>query len=281
MSCNIHQLQVKNVPDLASAITTKILEKLGSLTYGEFSLVFDIKSELSELEDTMSTIKDVLSDAEEKQGSNRALSRWLTRLKDICYEADDVLEEVECEDLRQQVVRTNGCTSREVRDFFPCCTTLAFHSQLGHKIKDIREKLRKIAADKDQFNLTSRLEDRHVMPGRRDMTHSFVPPSDVIGRNDDKENIINLLKQPDANRNVSVIPIVGLGGLGKTTIAKLVYDENRVVDHFELRMWVCVSEDFDVPRLIIEILKESRFEIDERSCTPNELQTNLRERLKK
>ncbi|GLT71787.1 hypothetical protein SLA2020_437820 [Shorea laevis] len=265
--------------DLASAITTKILEKLGSLTYGEFSLVFNIKSELSELEDTMSTIKDVLSDAEEKQGSNRALSRWLTRLKDICYEADDVLEEVECEDLRQQVVRTNGCTSREVRDFFPCCTALAFHSQLGHKIKDIREKLGKIAADKDQFNLTSRLEDRHVMPGRRDMTHSFVPPSDVIGRNDDKENIINLLKQPDANRNVSVIPIVGLGGLGKTTIAKLIYDENRVVDHFELRMWVCVSEDFDVPRLIIEILKESRFEIDERLCTPNELQRNLRERL--
>jgi hypothetical protein len=224
---------------------------------------------LRELEGTMTTIKAVLLDAEEKQASNRALSIWLRQLKAIFYDAEDVLDEVEYEVLRKKVVRTYGPTSREVRDFFPCCSAIAFRCQLGHKINNIRKRLGKIAADKDQFNLVARLEDRHVMRGRRDMTHSFVPPSDVIGRNDDKENIIDLLMDPDANRNVNVIPIVGLGGLGKTTIAKLVYDDERVADHFELRMWVCVSEDFDVPRLIREILKESGVRIDERSSTLN------------
>ena len=63
--------------------------------------------------------------------------------------------------------------------------------------------------------------------------------------------------QHDVDGNVSVIPIVGIGGLGKTTIAKLVYNDEQVVRHFQLKMWVCVSEDFDVKRLITEILKSA------------------------
>ena len=157
----------------------------------------------------MTTIKAVLLDAEEKQASNRLLSIWLRQLKDIFYDAEDVLGEVEYEVVKKQVVRTNESTGREVRGFFSCCGVFAFHSQQGHKIKHIRERLGKIAADKDQFDLTARLEDRHVMHGRRDKTYSYVPPPDVIGRDDDKENIVSLLRQPGSNRNVGVIPIVG------------------------------------------------------------------------
>ena len=291
--------------ELASTISANILEKLGYLVYSEFMyLAFDIKDELRKLQSTIYIIKGVLLDAEEKQASDRALSRWLRQLKDVFYDAEDVLCEVEYEALRKEAVRRSArseltseevydffpccCTpvrrygriSRELHDLFPCCSALAFRRQLGHKIKNIRKTLGEIAADKDQFNLTARLEVRHVMPGRRDMTHSFVSPSNVIGRNDDKKIIIDLLMGPNAQRNVNVIPIVGLGGLGKTTVSKLVYDDERVTDHFDLRMWVCVSEDFDVPRLIREILKESGCRIDERLSTLNELQTKLREMLK-
>jgi Leucine-rich repeat (LRR) protein len=267
--------------ELASGIAEKVLEKLGFLAYEEFSLVLYIKNDLGELKHTMSTIKSVLLDAEEKQASNHVLSGWLRQLKDIFYEAEDVLDEVECEVLRKQVLKKCGRTiRREVRDFFPCSVrAIAFRCQLGHKIKNIRKRLGKIAAEKDQFNLAERNEDRHVMHRRRDMTHSYVPPSDVIGRKDDKENMIGLLRQPDAKRSVNIIPIVGLGGLGKTTIAQLVYDDKRVAEYFDLRMWICVSEDFDVARLIREILKELGVRIDERSSTINTWQSNLREKL--
>jgi hypothetical protein len=111
--------------ELASAIAGNILEKLGALAYGEFSSVLNIKSELRELEDTMTTIKAVLLDAEEKQASNRLLSIWLRQLKDIFYDAEDVLGEVEYEVLKKQVVRTIESTSREVRGFFSCCGAYA------------------------------------------------------------------------------------------------------------------------------------------------------------
>jgi predicted AAA+ superfamily ATPase len=265
--------------ELASGVASKILEKLGSLAYGEFILVLDIKSQLIELEGTMTTIKAVLLDAEEKQATNRALSIWLRQLKDIFYAAEDVLDEVECEVLRKQVLRTYGRPNREVRGCFSGCSALAFRSKLGHKIKGIKEKLSKIAANKDQFNLIARLEDNHVMHRRRDITHSFVLPSDVIGRDDDKKNMVDLLMHPNADRNVNVVCIVGLGGLGKTTIAKLVYNDKHVAEHFELRMWVCVSEDFDVARLIKEILKCASGTIDE-NLGVDMWQTSLRDCLR-
>ncbi|XP_059456678.1 putative disease resistance protein RGA4 [Corylus avellana] len=265
--------------ELASGVASKILEKLGSLAYGEFILVLDIKSQLIELEGTMTTIKAVLLDAEEKQATNRALSIWLRQLKDIFYAAEDVLDEIECEVLRKRVLRTYGRPNREVRGCFSGCSALAFRSKLGHKIMGIKEKLSKIAANKDQFNLIARLEDNHVMHRRRDITHSFVLPSDVIGRDDDRKNIIDLLMHPNADRNVNVVFIVGLGGFGKTTIAKLVYNDKHVAEHFELRMWVCVSEDFDVARLIKEILKCASGTIDE-NLGVDMWQTSLRDCLR-
>ena len=78
------------------------------------------------------------------------------------------------------------------------------------------------------------------------MAHSFVHPWNVICRDDAKKQILDLLMQRDAGRNVNVISIVGIGGLGKTTLAKLVYNDEQVVGHFQLRMWVSVPEDFDV-----------------------------------
>nr|POE46703.1 putative disease resistance rpp13-like protein 1 [Quercus suber] len=62
----------------------------------------------------MSTIQAVLLDAEEKQMKNRGLSVWLEQLKDVFHDAMDVLDEFECEDLRKQVMKTHGSTSRKV-----------------------------------------------------------------------------------------------------------------------------------------------------------------------
>lgn len=116
------------------------------------------------------------------------------------------------------------------------------------------------------------------------MTHSLVTASKIIGRESEKKAIVYLLMQSsgdrNGSRNVSVIPIVGIGGLGKTALAKLVYNDERVVSHFQLRMWVYISVNFDAIRMIKEILSSSNcIEVSD-NLSLDQLLRKLRDALK-
>ena len=129
---------------------------------------------------------------------------------------------------------------------------------MGHQIKKIRERFDEIAKLSGEFNLIERLDDhRLVVHKEREPIHSFVLSSDIIGRAKDRENIIELLMQTSDGKSetVSVVPIVGIGGLGKTALAKLVYNDQRVEEHFELKIWICVSEDFGERQIMTKIIK--------------------------
>ncbi|KAF2308007.1 hypothetical protein GH714_034273 [Hevea brasiliensis] len=84
---------------------------------------------------------------------------------------------------------------------------------MGHKIKQIREKLDEIASHKAKFHLNEQDEGRRVMPRERAMTYSFVNVSDVIGRDEDKEIIIRLLQSSSDGRQISIISIVRIGDM--------------------------------------------------------------------
>ncbi|XP_050245841.1 putative disease resistance protein RGA1 [Quercus robur] len=265
--------------EIAYSVAGKVLEQLGSRTFQEISSAWGVRSDLKKLEDIVLAVKAVLCDAEEKQASDQRLRTWLGKLKDVLNDAENVLDEFQYRVLQKEVMKRYWSTSKKVRYFFSCPNPLVFRFEMAHKIKDIRGRVDNIAADKDKFNLAQAFEDRKITMHGRDMTHSFVHSSDVIGRDDDREKIIHLLMEQDAGRNVSVIPIVGIGDLGKTTLTKLVYNDERVARHFQLRKWVCVSEDFDVRSLIIEIIKSHVGSINE-NLSIDQLQILLRELLK-
>ena len=127
---------------------------------------------------------------------------------------------------------------------------------MGYKIKKANEMLNEIADTKAKFSLIEKPETKHVMHSERE-TYSFVKTSDVIGRDEDKEKIIEFLIHPTDMEDIPVLPIVGIGGLGKTALAQLLFNDERVKMHFELRIWVCVAEDFDIKQLMIKIIKSA------------------------
>ncbi|KAM3738928.1 hypothetical protein ACB098_09G166400 [Castanea mollissima] len=243
--------------ELVYSIASNVIDKIGTYAFQEICSAGGISEDMKKLERTMSTIQAVLLDAEEKQVKNPGLIVWLGQLKDVFHDATDVLDEFECEALRRQVVKTYGTTWDQVRDSisYSSLNLLGFGRKMSHKIKGIRESLEELEKDRARFNLQERSEDQNIVHREREMTHSFVPDSDVIGRVDDKQKIIDLLMHPGNNSNVSVIFIVGIGGLGKTTLAQWVYNDERVAENFDPKIWVCVSEDFNVLKLAKEMLK--------------------------
>ncbi|KAG4396199.1 hypothetical protein GLYMA_19G135350v4 [Glycine max] len=241
------------------SIVESLIEKLASRAFQEASEALDVYDHLREFENTLSLVKAVLLDAEKKQEHDHVLREWLRQLKSVFYDAQYVLDEFECQTLRKQVLKAHGTIKDEVSHFFSSSNPLVFRSKMAQKIKDVSKRLDKVAADRHKFGLRTIDVDTRVVH-RRDtsrMTHSRVSDSDVIGREHDKEKIIELLMQQNPNdddKSLSVIPIVGIGGLGKTTLAQFVFNDKRIDECFSLKMWVYVSDDFDINQLIIKII---------------------------
>ncbi|KAJ6386627.1 hypothetical protein OIU78_016536 [Salix suchowensis] len=92
----------------------------------------------------------------------------------------------------------------------------------------------------------------------RSKNTSLVDELNVCGRDDEKKIIVRKLLTESSReaRDVEVISLVGLGGIGKTTLAKLAFNDDEVKAHFEKKIWVCVSEPFDEVRIAKAMLEE-------------------------
>lgn len=257
-------------------IVGRILWNLGSVAIQEIGSLWGVKDELRKLEKSMSAIKAVVLDAEEKRISNHQVKDWLQKLEEVVYEADNLVDEFHTEALRRIMTPGNNQMAKKVRVFFSSSNQLAFRVKMGNKIKGIREMLDEIRANKS-FYLMENMEEKAVFCSGRE-THSFAREEEVIGRDEDKVKMLNLLLDLGFGEGVSFISIVGMGGLGKTTLAQLVFNDEKVQKHFELKIWVCVSDVFDL-KLIIEKIIKSATKTSPNNLEMDQLQNQLREEL--
>ncbi|XP_050226382.1 disease resistance protein RGA2-like [Mercurialis annua] len=234
-----------------------VLEKLASHALDEFFLAWGLESDLQQMNKSLKAITAVLLDAEQHQSRNHRIQVWLEDLKDVLYDIEDAVDEFECEASRREVVKASGNTARKVKRFFSSSNPLAFRFKMAHKLKNLRERIAGIVKLKSDFGLTEGVNSSQVIRRERKLTYSFVDAATVIGRDKDKEKIIDHLLKPVDVENVSILAIVGIGGLGKTTLAKLVYSDQRVKSHFEMKVWACISDDFDLQEVLRKIVKDA------------------------
>ncbi|CAL5193439.1 unnamed protein product [Lathyrus oleraceus] len=239
-------------------IANSLLRKLASYAYEEASQAYGVYEDLQEFKDTLSIVRGLLLDAEYKKDQKHGLREWMRQIQNICYDAEDVFDGFEFQHKRKQVVRASNKTRTKVRHLFSSYNPIVLRPRMARQIKEIRERLDKVAADGNKFGLARIDVGPEPVFQRRELTHSHVDASSVIGRENDREEIIKLLMQPhshaDGDKSLRVIPIVGIGGLGKTTLAKLVFNDKRMDELFQLKMWACISDDFDIMQIIIKII---------------------------
>ncbi|KAL4600826.1 hypothetical protein ACB092_11G228000 [Castanea dentata] len=251
-----------------SAFFGKLFEKLTSDDLLKFFQQEKVDADLKRWRTTLMKIRAVLDDAEEKQMTNRLVKIWLDELEDLAYDVDDILDEFATEALRRKL-NPEPSTSK-VRKIFDACigSNRSFATSMRSKIEEIDTRLQNIVTDKKDLELRENTGGTTRTTRPRVPTTSLVNEGHTHGREEDKKAIVKLLLSGESsNAQLSVIPILGMGGMGKTTLAQLVYNDIEVSNYFDVKAWGCVSEDFDIVKVTREILQS----VTSESCNDNNL----------
>ncbi|PWA67356.1 NBS-LRR resistance-like protein [Artemisia annua] len=225
-----------------SALLPVVFEKLTSVAVNKITRSKGIHSELKKWKRSLSQIRSLLNDASQKEVTDEAVKQWLNGLQHLAYDIDDVLDALATDAMRHE---SDQGMSSKVRKLIPtCCTNFSLSTRMGSKLNSITTRLQELIDEKNNLGLI--VKDGGQKSKNRTYQTSLVNSKIIVGREGEKKELLRrLLSDEQCDENFSIVPIVGMGGIGKTTLARLLYDDQQVKDRFELKAWVCVSEDFD------------------------------------
>ncbi|KAL8240575.1 hypothetical protein R6Q59_013930 [Mikania micrantha] len=244
---------------IVSSVINLVMERSTSLAAQDFAVLWGLKSDLRSLRTIFIQIQSVLADAEVKQRTNRDLQDWLRKLRAASFEVENVLEEVSTEALLRRLHVERGIKNN-VSTFFSASNPLKFRVRMVQRVREMKESLDAIAAEIIKFELEEGVANLEGVTDIETSATRAIKSIDceIVGREYEKEMIVGKICSnfDGVDHNfVDVYAICGVGGLGKTTLAQLIYKDLRVDKFFDLKIWLHVSNHFCMVKLLREILK--------------------------
>ncbi|XP_027909220.1 putative disease resistance protein At3g14460 [Vigna unguiculata] len=264
---------------LVSAFLERTIDTLASRFMDIFRARKHKKKQLSDLKMKLFTIDVVAYDAEQKQFTDPRVRDWLLRAKDVVFDAEDLLDEIDYELLTNQVVEAESqSATKKVWNSLKSSFVSFFENEIESKMDQVIEDLEDLATQSDFLGLKKASGAGIGSGSGSKLTYTSLPNETVIyGRDDDKEFVFNWLTS-DTDNKLSILSIVGMGGLGKTSLAQHVFNDPRLEAKFDIKAWISVPQEFDVlnvSRAILDTITGST----EHSMQQEVIQRKLKEKI--
>ncbi|CAM8945225.1 unnamed protein product [Rhodiola kirilowii] len=228
------------------AIATAVLT-LGQFIQQQASFLFNLRDKIESLENELSWMQSFLQDAEKKLDNSSLIRKWVSDVRDLAYDCEDVIDTF--------LLKQSGFIS----PYFVAYTgKFSSTYNLGRKIEKLMTRVSVISSRRERYGLNvdvsatsdSNTWEKKLMQIRRSTPYANNELMVGLGET------ISLLKGKLTN-GVSgriVISILGMGGLGKTTLARKLYNSLRQ-GYFKSSSWVCVSQEYNTRDILLHLIK--------------------------
>nr|ADL59404.1 R2 late blight resistance protein [Solanum schenckii] len=235
---------------MADAFLSFAVQKLGDFLIQKVSLRKSLRDEIRWLINELLFIRSFLRDAEQKQCGDQRVQQWVFEINSIANDAVAILETYSFEAGKgASRLKACACICRKEKKFYNVAEEI---QSLKQRIMDISRKRETYGITNINYNSGERPSNQ-VTTLRR--TTSYVDEQDYIfvGFQDVVQTLLAQLLKAEPRR--SVLSIYGMGGLGKTTLARKLYTSPDILNSFPTRAWICVSQEYNTMDLLRTIIK--------------------------
>ncbi|KAI5348177.1 hypothetical protein L3X38_001064 [Prunus dulcis] len=267
---------------MAEAVVSFVLQNVRDFTTQEAKFLSGVSHQVEGAQTELLVMKGFLKNLDARRGEDPTVQLWVAQIRDAAYDLEDVIETYGLKVVSKKkrgvknVLKRFACIFKEGVDLH----------RIGKEIENITAKISKLRSSLQKYNIKEIIRDRDSSDGesssqlhqRLRQSYSHAVECDVVGLESNVEELVmHLVKDENRHR---VVSIWGMGGLGKTTLARKVYHDKKVRQHFHSFAWFCVSQRYQVRNvwegILIELIsatKEQRQEV--KDMRDDEIATKL------
>ncbi|KAK9922852.1 hypothetical protein M0R45_031293 [Rubus argutus] len=247
---------------MASAAQDLLLGTIVSILVNEVSSIASIHDQVKDIKEELVSMIAVLQDAEGKKAHTKTEETWVASVRDSVYDVEDLIDEFIYYMIYIYEEKTGGRVTRWFHQTIHIPKNLWYRRQIANKFYKIKQTIKAISERNHKYDVghVTALEGTSNSPNVQNWMQYqadaslFIKEDELVGIEPQKKILMGWLMNGEPNQ--TVIPIVGMGGSGKTTLVASTFNNDTVKRHFNCYAWITVSQTYEIKDLYRNLIKQ-------------------------
>ncbi|XP_048561700.1 putative disease resistance protein RGA1 isoform X2 [Triticum urartu] len=233
--------------------------KLQNIISDEAILILGVEEELAEVLRRVELIRCCIYDAEKRRTKELAVNNWLGQLRDVIYDVDEILDMARCKGsklLPDHPLSSSKSASYKGLSVSSCFCNIGSRHDIAVRIRSLNKRIENISKDTTFLTFSSSSQPTGNGPTTKLIRSSNLVEPNLVGKEIiySSKKLVDLALAHKANKSYK-LAIVGTGGVGKTTLAQKIFNDQKIKGSFKLQAWICVSRDYNEITVLKEVLR--------------------------